>query len=77
MSIGRRPGGEGSRMEGVVREVLPNATFRVSLENGQEVTSHVAGPMRMHLVRLIPGDRVAVEITPQDLTRARIVARIR
>lgn len=64
-------------MDGVVREVLPNATYRVALDDGHEVTSHVAGPMRMHLVRLIPGDRVTVEITHHDLTRARIVARAR
>ena len=62
-------------MQGEVIENLPNATFRVRLENGQMVVGHVAGEMRMHTVRMLPGDRVTVELTQYDLSRARIVSR--
>ena len=64
-------------VDGVVEKVLPNATFQVKLESGQLVMSHVSGKMRMHYVRLLPGDRVAVELTPYDLKRGRIVVRYR
>ncbi len=64
-------------MEGVVKEALPNATFRVLLENGREVIAHVSGRMRVHFIRIVPGDRVKVEISPYDPTRGRIVYRMR
>ncbi len=63
------------RMEGTVKEVLPNAMFRVELDNGLIVLAHVSGKMRMHYIRILPGDRVTVELTPYDLTRGRIVYR--
>ena len=64
-------------VDGVVEKVLPNATFQVKLESGRMVMAHVSGKMRMHYVRLLPGDRVAVELTPYDLKRGRIVVRYR
>ncbi|HEX6827449.1 MAG TPA: translation initiation factor IF-1 [Burkholderiales bacterium] len=63
------------QMQGEVVETLPNATFRVKLENGHVVLSHISGKMRMHYIRILPGDKVTVELTPYDLTRARIVFR--
>jgi translation initiation factor IF-1 len=62
-------------MQGEVLENLPNATFRVRLENGHMVLAHISGKMRMHYIRILPGDKVKVELTPYDLTRARIVFR--
>lgn len=62
-------------MQGEIVETLPNATFRVKLENGHIVLGHIAGKMRMHYIRILPGDKVMVELTPYDLTRARIVFR--
>lgn len=62
-------------MQGEIVETLPNATFRVKLENGHIVLGHIAGKMRMHYIRILPGDKVTVELTPYDLTRARIVFR--
>jgi len=62
-------------MEGTVKEVLPNARFRVVLENGMEVLCHLSGKMRIHFIRILPGDRVTVELSPYDLTRGRIVYR--
>ena len=62
-------------MEGAVLEALPNAMFRVRLENGHVVLGHIAGKMRRHRIRILSGDRVKVELTPYDLTRARIVFR--
>ena len=62
-------------MQGEVIENLPNATFRVKLENGHVVLGHISGKMRMHYIRILPGDKVKVELTPYDLTRARIVFR--
>jgi len=62
-------------MQGEIVDSLPNATYRVKLENGQMVVGHVAGGMRMHTVRILPGDRVTVELTQYDLSRARIVSR--
>ncbi|MER3500779.1 MAG: hypothetical protein IMHGJWDQ_002206 [Candidatus Fervidibacter sp.] len=64
-------------MEGVVKEALPNATFKVLLDNGWEVLAHVSGRMRVHFIRIVPGDRVKVELSPYDPTRGRIVYRIR
>ena len=63
------------RMEGTIMEALPNAVFRVELENGHRVMAHVSGRMRMHFIRILPGDRVTVELSPYDLTKGRIVYR--
>ena len=65
------------QMQGEVIETLPNATFRVKLESGHEVIGHISGKMRMHYIRILPGDKVTVDMTPYDLTRARIVFRAR
>jgi translation initiation factor IF-1 len=62
-------------LEGKVTEPLPNAMFRVELDNGHEVLAHISGKMRMHYIRILPGDRVQVELTPYDLTRGRITYR--
>jgi len=62
-------------LEGTVVEPLPNAMFRVELENGHKVLAHISGKMRMHYIRILPGDRVQVELTPYDLTRGRITYR--
>ena len=63
------------QMQGEVLENLPNATFRVKLENGHVVLGHISGKMRMHYIRILPGDRVQVELTPYDLQRGRITYR--
>jgi len=63
------------RLEGKVTEALPNAVFRVELENGHQVLAHVSGRMRMHFIRILPGDQVTVELSPYDLSRGRIVYR--
>ena len=68
-------GKEVIEMRGKVLEALPSATFRVELENKHEVLAYLAGKMRMHRIRLLPGDEVKVELTPYDLTRGRIVYR--
>ena len=60
---------------GVVTELLPNATFRVKLENEHEITCHVSGKIRMNYIRILPGDKVTVEMSPYDLTKGRIVYR--
>ena len=65
------------RIDGVVEEVLPNVTFKVRLEGGHLVLGHISGKMRMYYIRLVVGDRVAVELSPYDLTRGRIVTRYR
>jgi len=62
-------------MEGVVLETLPDAKFKVKLENGHEILGHVSGKMRMYLIKVLPGDTVIVEITPYDLTKGRITKR--
>ncbi len=62
-------------LEGTVLEPLPNAMFRVELENGHNVLAHISGKMRMHYIRILPGDRVQVELTPYDLKRGRITYR--
>ena len=62
-------------MQGEVLENLPNATFRVKLENGHVVLGYISGKMRMHYIRILPGDKVTVQLTPYDLTKARIVFR--
>jgi len=63
------------RVDAVVREALPNAVFKVTLENGHEILAHVSGKMRMNFIRILPGDEVTVEVSPYDLTRGRIVLR--
>ena len=63
------------QMQGEVVETLPNAMFRVKLENGHVVLGHISGKMRMHYIRILPGDRVLVELSPYDLSRGRIVYR--
>jgi translation initiation factor IF-1 len=62
-------------VEGIVKEPLPNAMFRVQLDNGHEVLAHVSGKIRMHFIRILPGDRVTVQLSPYDLTRGRITYR--
>jgi translation initiation factor IF-1 len=64
-------------MEGTITEPLPNAVFKVALENGHEVLAHISGKMRMHYIRITKGDRVLVELSPYDLTRGRIIYRYR
>jgi translation initiation factor IF-1 len=63
------------QMQGEILESLPNATFRVKLENGFVVLGHISGKMRMHYIRILPGDKVTVDVSPYDLSRARIVFR--
>ncbi|MDQ0160382.1 translation initiation factor IF-1 [Alkalibacillus flavidus] len=62
-------------MEGTVQETLPNAMFKVELENGHEILAHVSGKIRMHFIRILPGDKVTVEMSPYDLSRGRITYR--
>ncbi len=62
-------------VEGKVVEPLPNAMFRVELENGHRVLAHISGKMRMHFIKILPGDKVTVELSPYDLTRGRIIYR--
>ncbi|NQU19556.1 translation initiation factor IF-1 [bacterium] len=62
-------------VEGTILETLPNAMFKVELDNGHRVLAHVSGKMRMHFIRIIPGDKVKLELSPYDLTRGRIVYR--
>ena len=66
---------EAIEMEGTVVEPLPNAMFKVELENGHEVLAHISGKMRMHYIKILPGDRVTVELSPYDLDRGRITYR--
>ncbi len=68
---------EAIEVEGVVIEALPNAMFRVELANGHKVLAHVSGKMRQHFIRVLPGDRVLVDLSPYDLTRGRITFRFR
>jgi translation initiation factor IF-1 len=63
--------------EGQILEALPNAMFRVELENGHRVLAHVSGKMRMHFIRILPGDKVKLELSPYDLTRGRITFRVK
>ncbi|NTV33975.1 MAG: translation initiation factor IF-1 [Deltaproteobacteria bacterium] len=62
-------------VEGTVVETLPNAMFRVELDNGHRVLAHISGKMRMHFIKILPGDKVSVELSPYDLSRGRIVYR--
>jgi translation initiation factor IF-1 len=63
------------RVEGIVLETLPNAMFKVELENKHQVLAHISGKMRMHFIKILPGDKVTVELSPYDLTRGRITYR--
>lgn len=65
------------KVDGVISEVLPNATFRVRLENGHEILAHISGKIRMHYIKIVQGDRVAVELSPYDLAKGRITYRYR
>jgi len=64
-------------VEGTIVEALPNASFRVELSNGHQVLAHISGKMRVHYIRILPGDRVLVELSPYDLTRGRITYRFK
>lgn len=66
---------EAIEVEGIVLEPLPNAMFKVELENGHQILAHVSGKIRMHFIRILPGDKVTVELSPYDLTRGRITYR--
>ena len=66
---------EAIEVEGIITESLPNAMFRVELENGHKILAHVSGKIRMHFIRILPGDRVKIELSPYDLTRGRITFR--
>lgn len=68
---------EAIEVEGVIQEALPNAMFRVELENGHNILGHISGKMRKHYIRILPGDKVKVELSPYDLTRGRITFRLR
>ena len=63
-------------VEGVVKVALPNAMFRVEVDNGHIVLAHISGKIRMHIIRILPGDKVKVELSPYDLTRGRITFRV-
>ena len=69
------PKEEGIIVEGKVLETLPNAMFRVELDNEHKVLAHISGKMRMHFIRILPGDKVTVELSPYDLSRGRIIRR--
>jgi translation initiation factor IF-1 len=69
------PKDEAIEVEGTVLEPLPNAMFRVELDNGHKVLAHISGKMRMHYIRILPGDKVTVELSPYDLSRGRITYR--
>ncbi|HXC61324.1 MAG TPA: translation initiation factor IF-1 [Nitrospiria bacterium] len=64
-------------VQGTIVETLPNAMFRVELENGHRVLAHISGKMRMHFIKILPGDKVTVELSPYDLTRGRITYRFK
>jgi len=69
------PKEEPIEVEGTVKEALPNAMFKVELDNGYEVLGYISGKMRKHYIRILPGDRVKIQLSPYDLTRGRIVYR--
>ncbi len=66
---------EGIQVKGIVKEALPNAFFKVELENGHEILAHISGKMRRHFIRILPDDEVLIELSPYDLTRGRITYR--
>ena len=63
------------KIDGIVTETLPNASFRVQLENGHKILAHISGKMRMHFIKILPGDKVTVELSTYDLTKGRIIYR--
>ena len=63
------------KVDGVVKETLPNASFRVQLENGHKILAHISGKMRMHFIKILPGDKVTVELSAYDLSKGRIIYR--
>ena len=69
------PKEEPIKIEGVVAELLPNTMFRVELPNGHKILAHISGKMRMHFIRILPGDKVMIEMSPYDLTKGRIIYR--
>lgn len=69
------PKEEAIQVEGTIIEPLPNAMFRVELDNGHKVLAHISGKMRMHFIKILPGDRVTIELSPYDLTRGRVTFR--
>ena len=69
------PKGDSIEVEGTVTEPLPNAMFRVELDNGHKVLAHISGKMRMNFIKILPGDKVVLELSPYDLTRGRITYR--
>ena len=69
------PKEEAITVDGTVMEPLPNVMFRVELENGHKILAHISGKMRMHYIRILPGDKVTVELSPYDLTKGRITYR--
>jgi translation initiation factor IF-1 len=71
------PKKESIEIEGKVLEALPNAMFKVELTTGHEILAHISGKLRLHFIRILPGDRVTVELSPYDLTRGRITYRLR
>lgn len=71
----RMPKEEAIEVMGTVVETLPNAMFKVQLENGHQVLAHISGKMRKHFIRILPGDKIKVELSPYDLSRGRIVYR--
>ncbi len=71
------PKEEAVQVEGTVAEALPNAMFRVELQNQHKVLAHVSGKMRMNFIRILPGDKVMLELSPYDLTRGRIIYRVK
>ena len=71
------PKKEAIEVEGTVIEALPNAVFRVELPNGHRVLAHISGKIRMHYIRILPGDKVLIELSPYDLTRGRITYRLK
>ena len=79
MSKGDQPASkeDAIEVEGMVVEPLPNAMFRVQMENGHKVLAHVSGKMRMHRIRILPGDKVTMQLSPYDLTRGRITYRFK
>jgi translation initiation factor IF-1 len=68
---------EAIEVQGVILENLPNAMFRVKLDNGQQILAYVSGKMRMHFIKILPGDKVTVELSPYDLTKGRITYRFK
>lgn len=70
-----KPQKEVIELEGTILETLPNAMFKVELDNGHEILAHISGRMRMHYIKILPGDKVTIEMTPYDLTKGRITYR--